>query len=179
MTAEPAINRGRGGQPGENNGQWKGGPQAGTCHHCGAVFYAPRWELKKRKYCSRSCYAASNIDPLFRRTRPHVLLVEKMLGRRLPSNAVVHHINRNRKDNRNSNLVVCQDQAYHMIIHQRMRVLGAAGNPNTDKICSRCRVVKPRSDFHKRTGGDGFRCYCKECQHLIYLKGRKTNGICA
>lgn len=46
--------------------------------------------------------------------RLHVLGAEKALGKPLPDNAVIHHHDKEQ-------LVICQDQAYHMLIHQRMR----------------------------------------------------------
>lgn len=60
----------------------------------------------------------------------HILIAEKALGRFLPQNAVVHHINEKKDDNRNNNLVVCQDEAYHQLLHRRMRALRECGNAN-------------------------------------------------
>jgi hypothetical protein len=161
---------------GPANNRWKGGPQEGICIQCGSTFKAPRWELKKRKFCSRECYAEYKVIPISRKTRTHVLMVERILGRRLPESAVVHHVNRNRKDNRNQNFVVCQDQAYHMLLHARTRVVQAGGNPRTDKVCSRCKKVKPKTEFHKSKSKDGYRCYCKPCQSEIYYERRYGNG---
>lgn len=51
----------------------------------------------------------------------HIYLAEQALGKPLPKNAVVHHMNRDKQDNhRYFNLVVCPDQAYHMLLHKRM-----------------------------------------------------------
>ncbi len=55
----------------------------------------------------------------------HVLLAEKALGKPLPPGAVVHHMNNKPADNHTPfNLVVCPDQAYHMLLHKRARELG-------------------------------------------------------
>lgn len=173
MTAEPALKLG--GQAGIHNGNWRGGPQEGVCKKCGSVFTAPRWELKKRKYCSRSCADADKIIPGTRKTRPHVKIAEKVLGKKLPVSAVVHHFNENRGDNSHSNLIICQDQTYHLLLHARKRIYDAGGNPNTDKICSRCKAVKPLDDFHLAPqNGDGRRCYCKPCQSEIYHERRSV-----
>lgn len=52
----------------------------------------------------------------------HVLLAEKALGKLLPSNAVVHHMNEKSWDNKTLyNLIVCENQSYHMLLHKRMK----------------------------------------------------------
>jgi hypothetical protein len=54
----------------------------------------------------------------------HVLIAEKALGKPLPKGAQVHHLNERKGDNRNRNLVVCPDDAYHKLLHKRARDLG-------------------------------------------------------
>ena len=54
----------------------------------------------------------------------HVLIAEKALGKPLPKGAQVHHLNERKGDNRNTNLVVCPDDAYHKLLHKRARDLG-------------------------------------------------------
>src|SRR3990172_5671100 len=51
----------------------------------------------------------------------HVLIAEKALGRHMPKGAQVHHWNEIESDNRNTNLVICQDIGYHKLLHKRMR----------------------------------------------------------
>jgi hypothetical protein len=52
----------------------------------------------------------------------HIILAEQALGKPLPKGAVVHHMNNNPKDNFTPfNLIVCPDQAYHLLLHKRMR----------------------------------------------------------
>lgn len=58
----------------------------------------------------------------------HILVVEAVLGRPLPPHAVIHHVNGDKADNRHSNLVVCQDQTYHMWLHRRAKARAATGS---------------------------------------------------
>lgn len=54
-----------------------------------------------------------------RYVQEHVAIAERTLGRPLKKGEVVHHINFDKLDNRNENLLVC-DQAYHRWLHDRM-----------------------------------------------------------
>jgi hypothetical protein len=49
----------------------------------------------------------------------HTLVAEKALGKYLPPQAVVHHFNKIRNDNSKGNLIICENNAYHRIIHAR------------------------------------------------------------
>lgn len=67
----------------------------------------------------------------------HVLVAGKALGKTLPNGSVVHHVNENKLDNRNENLVICPNRAYHLLIHQRMRALESCGHADWRK-CNYC-----------------------------------------
>ncbi len=84
----------------------------------------------------------------------HVLVAEKSLGRKLPPGAVVHHANGITDDNKNCNLVICESQAYHRLLHRRARAFSATGNANARR-CYYCRgwgldlkVRGTRSSYH-------------------------------
>ena len=51
----------------------------------------------------------------------HRLVAEKALGKPLPPDAVIHHVDGDSMNNRPSNLVVCPDQGYHRLLHIRMK----------------------------------------------------------
>jgi hypothetical protein len=96
------------------------------------------------------------------RTLLHRERAEKALGRSLPAGVVVHHADGSKRDD--APLVICQDEQYHKLLHRRMRVLNAGGDPDAEKVCSRCRAVKAFALFGlNRAQCDGLNQYCREC----------------
>jgi hypothetical protein len=67
----------------------------------------------------------------------HLLVAEDAVGHILPSTAIVHHIDGVRNNNSKSNLLVCQDSAYHRLIHARKTALSESGNVNK-RQCGYC-----------------------------------------
>ena len=49
------------------------------------------------------------------------VVVENILGRRLQKDEIVHHVNGNKLDNRNNNLLVCS-RSYHKCLHETMAI---------------------------------------------------------
>jgi len=68
----------------------------------------------------------------------HILVAEKVLGKPLPNSAVIHHVNENRSDNRKENLVICENNAYHLFLHRRLHALKVCGHTNWRK-CKYCK----------------------------------------
>lgn len=80
------------------------------------------------------------------RIRAHTLVAEAALGKRLPPGACVHHVDEDRTNNEPSNIVICQDNAYHRTLHRRMRAKRITGNANA-RFCRYCkRWGDPRRD---------------------------------
>lgn len=91
----------------------------------------------------------------------HVLVVEKALGHELPAGAEIHHINENRQDNRATNLVVCQNKAYHKLLHVRATALETCGNANFRK-CPFCKQYDdPKKMMHNKSSRYFYHATCK------------------
>ena len=105
----------------------------------------------------------------------HVLVAEKALGKHLPPKAIIHHVDENPSNNVNSNLVICQDQAYHKLLHVRLRTLRAGGDPNISKVCKDCKQCKPFEAFNLRRShmSTGRQSVCRLCQHDRWRKRRR------
>lgn len=93
----------------------------------------------------------------------HVLIAEHALGRHLPDKVEVHHVNEHKSENRNSNLVICEDRTYHRLLHQRLRAYKATGSVHGLK-CRFCKQwgLVDNSDFSiPRKKSDAFHRSCQ------------------
>ena len=95
----------------------------------------------------------------------HRVLAERALGRKLPRSVPVHHVDGDKRSAA-PRLVICQDAAYHKLLHFRAEVLRAGGNPNTDKICGACKRVLPLTAFNRwsQEMSTGRQKNCRSCQ---------------
>lgn len=118
-----------------------------TCHRCGKQYKQKRLKTGFL-YCSKSCCAEAIGEEIAkggehspawngmltkeasgyitihdrshkRRRRVHTILAETILGRPIRRGEVVHHINLDKSDNRNCNLLICS-QSYHLWLHNAM-----------------------------------------------------------
>jgi hypothetical protein len=103
----------------------------------------------------------------------HIAIAERALGKPLPPNAEVHHVDENKLNNQKNNLVICQDHSYHRLLHVRTRVLKIGGDPNTQKICCECKqlILKNNFNFHKNTY-DKLQQVCRNCAIIIRKRYR-------
>lgn len=102
----------------------------------------------------------------------HVMVAESVLGRKLPSRAVVHHVNGDRLDNRPANLVICNDAAYHRIIHRRLNALNACGHAHWRK-CWICKQYDKPENLSISPNGMNIRhrdCDSKRSREMKLLK---------
>jgi len=63
-----------------------------------------------------------------RLTYEHIVLAEKALGKPLPPGTIVHHTKARDDNHGYCRLVICPDQAYHILLHKRMQELGYENN---------------------------------------------------
>ena len=77
----------------------------------------------------------------------HLVLVEKALGKPLPEGAEIHHFDKDKLNNKNNNLVVCNDHKYHHLLHSRQAAMEACGNPNYRR-CRFCKVWDAPENIH-------------------------------
>lgn len=106
----------------------------------------------------------------------HVVIVSRVLGRPLPASSPVHHVDRDGTNNTNGNLVVCQDEAYHRLLHIRQNALDACGNPNWRK-CPYCHLYADPSDMivHSVSGRNEPHLCHQECRKQ-YGRARRAGG---
>lgn len=83
----------------------------------------------------------------------HRLIAEKALGKPLPKAAVVHHIDGNKQNNVNTNLVICSNQSYHTLLHKREQWINYLTNPGATGITYNrfsyvARITLNRKDFN-------------------------------
>ncbi len=163
-----------------------GSPSKFICKQCGKLFERRR---KSAEFCSLACLHDAQVGSAHpgweggksitpdgyvrvaggrRAMRPVILehwaIAEKALGHLLPTGAVVHHWDEDKTNNTPSNLVICQDHAYHMLLHARKDRLQDTGSLNL-KRCKTCKVVKPLTEFTPDAGNwDGRMYVCKRCR---------------
>lgn len=106
----------------------------------------------------------------------HVLVAEGVFGKPLPKQAVVHHVDENRANNVPSNLVVCQDQAYHKLIHRRTVAYRATGDANARR-CVLCHRWSGPADVRIRAAGRVVHSACEAAYRFLAIRGLRYGQI--
>ncbi len=141
-------------------GHVKGRPCRFIRGHNSQVGNAPNWRGGKTKHqdgyvCVRmpNHARASNTGYVL----AHVVIAEHALGHPLPSKAQVHHHNEVKSDNTGGNLVICENEAYHKLLHKRKRAYLATGNPSI-LHCYICKQYD--ASLARRTNGKSWHAEC-------------------
>lgn len=104
------------------------------------------------------------------RALEHVRIVERVLGRRLPPGAQVHHADGNPLNNANSNLVVCPSDEYHKLLHRRMRAFDACGHADYLRCVYCKRWGAPEAVVRHAPGSFVHRACYNEYKRLRYQR---------
>ena len=146
-----------------------------TCAECSAPFTVQQYRVGTARFCSRRCKGTHDrrVRDLHQARAAigqrvvgtggyvmvkvahghhqwkyeHVLVATRALGRSLPALAIIHHVDDDPAHNTNTNLVICEDQEYHLGLHRRRSVLRAGGDPFNDAWCSGCQAPRPLTAF--------------------------------
>jgi hypothetical protein len=89
--------------------------------------------------------------------RGYQVTASRALGRPVKAPMIVHH-------HTDDQLVICENQTYHKLLHTRQDVLRAGGNPNTQRLCRRCGPA-PIESFRKKKGQ--VESYCRPCESAL------------
>jgi hypothetical protein len=99
----------------------------------------------------------------------YALMIEQLIGKPLPSQAKIHHVDRDPSNNKNSNLVVCENQEYHLFLHRRTRALKECGHANWQQ-CVYCKEWDSPDNLYRWGGGKGKKCNARHPNcHRIYM----------
>lgn len=110
----------------------------------------------------------------------HVLVVERALGKYIPTESIVHHVDENPGNNAPTNLVVCPDQAYHKLLHQRATALSACGDASALK-CDLCHSFERQDEiraysYRKGKGRYGRHLSCNRAYVRRYSERQRASN---
>lgn len=93
------------------------------------------------------------------RIREHVYVASQALGKAIPKGTHIHHVNYDKMDNRNENLVICSSK-YHTLIHARTDAYNATGDANKMK-CAYCKQYDSPSNMYVRK--NAYQAWHRDC----------------
>lgn len=104
--------------------------------------------------------------------KEHLVVACRVLGRKLPPAAEVHHVDEDKTHNVGGNLVLCEGRAYHMLLHQRTRALDACGHANWRR-CTLCQKYDDPEVMYCRRGKQAWHPDCRnDYRRRAYAEGR-------
>jgi len=109
------------------------------------------------------------LGPHLRVQKESILLAQKVLGTRLPPKTIVHH-HKGKHDN--SILIICQNQAYHLFLHQRIRAFRVCGNAKWRK-CQYCKHYDKPENLIIYPQKKSTSAYHRDCRNKYKMEQRK------
>jgi hypothetical protein len=110
------------------------------------------------------------------KTYEHIRIAEAALGKRLPPCAEVHHVDGDGSNNAPTNLVICPDHAYHLLLHKRQRALDACGDANFSR-CWLCGTWSaPEALTFKKDRAEAFHATCWAAYQVVLRAKRKEKA---
>jgi hypothetical protein len=100
----------------------------------------------------------------------HVLIASDVLGKSLPLGAVVHHIDGDKTNNSKNNLIICQNERYHQLIHRRTEAYKSSGHVNWRR-CRRCKVYDHPDNMTRERARNRYYHSKDICRRLLRIKG--------
>jgi len=97
----------------------------------------------------------------------HRIIAEEVLGKPLPPSAVIHHLGMKYD---NHLIVICENDAYHFLLHRRERAYRATGNSKMRK-CTICKEWDFPENLYVYHGK--YECYRHQSCNTKYLKFRR------
>ena len=132
----------------------------------------PRTQNKNYLRIRSPNHPSANKDGTIRKERA---IIENILGKILPLSVVVHHINKKITDNETSNLVLCQNSAYHHLLHRKERAFKACGHSDWRK-CNYCHKYDNPEFLNIYNGGKQiFHLNCRS-DYMKNYRRIKENG---
>lgn len=101
----------------------------------------------------------------------HIRIVETAIGHPLAFGVQIHHVDGNPSNNSPSNLVVCQDAAYHMLLHLRTNAI-SLGFPANYRKCRFCKQYDAPENLAIFDSG----IHHRFCMNKYYRDKRRSNG---
>jgi len=123
-------------------------------------------------YLTNGGYPTITVDG--ERVSIHRLVMERKLGRSLEG-LDVHHINGNRLDWSEDNLLVLTPKE-HDLLHAKQEITRRGGDPDKEALCGKCHRILPHSEFRKDSEKwNEVTCYCRECHAQKMREYRKMH----
>lgn len=150
----------------KRHGAIKGQPRRFIKNHAG---YRGGRSVRKDGYVYKVAHGHPRADKIGR-VLEHILFAEAALGKPLPPKAVVHHSDERQGQVDPRGLVICPDENYHRLIHQRSRALKASGHADWRK-CNICKSYDDPSRLYVY-GTHAYHVACKTINRKV-VSGKK------